>query len=151
MDRRATQQCNMCPYICLCSLLAATSQFRVYIDSIGQKIQLTGWENANNMRNATCADTQRHKRQFRGPTVHSYTMLGSLSGLMKLCNKFTWCFHKAIKLAWLITIFAMQTYKEFILQLLWTDLYPGRGSERHKTLHKDLYSLHDLYYFAWNW
>ena len=101
MDRRATQQCNMCPYICLCSLLAATSQFRVYIDSIGQKIQLTGWENANNMHNATCADTPWHKRQLRGPTVHSYTMLGSSSGLMKLCNKFTWCFHKAIKLDWL--------------------------------------------------
>ena len=43
------------PTVCLCSLLAATSQFRV---SIGQKMQLTGWENANNMRNAKCAGTQ---------------------------------------------------------------------------------------------
>ena len=41
--------------LCLCSLLAATSQFRV---SIGQKMQLTGKENANNMRNAKCAGTQ---------------------------------------------------------------------------------------------
>ena len=41
--------------LCLYSLLAATSQFSV---SIGQKMQLTGWENANNMRNTTCADTQ---------------------------------------------------------------------------------------------
>ena len=36
-------------------LLAANSQFRIFI---GQKMQLTGWENADNMRNATCADTQ---------------------------------------------------------------------------------------------
>ena len=41
--------------LCLCSLLAAISQFWV---SIGQKIQLTGYENANNMRNAKCVDTQ---------------------------------------------------------------------------------------------
>ena len=41
--------------LCLCSLLAAISQFRV---SIGQKMQLTGYENANNMRNAKCAGTQ---------------------------------------------------------------------------------------------
>ena len=25
---------------------------------IGQKMQLIGWENANNMRNGACADTQ---------------------------------------------------------------------------------------------
>ena len=37
----------------LCSLLAATSQFSIFI---GQKMQLTGWENANNMRNTTCTD-----------------------------------------------------------------------------------------------
>ena len=41
--------------LCLCSLLAATSQFSVIID---QKMQLTDWENANSMRNATCVDTQ---------------------------------------------------------------------------------------------
>ena len=39
----------------LCSLVAATSQFSVFI---GQKMQLTGYENANNMRNVTCAATQ---------------------------------------------------------------------------------------------
>ena len=39
----------------LCSLLAAISQFWV---SIGQKIQLTVYENAKNMRNAKCAGTQ---------------------------------------------------------------------------------------------
>ena len=38
-----------CPQ-CLCSLLAATSQFSVFI---GQRMQL----NANNMRNATDAQT----------------------------------------------------------------------------------------------
>ena len=32
-----------------------TGKFRV---SIGQKTQLTGWENVNNMRNAKCASTQ---------------------------------------------------------------------------------------------
>ena len=53
MDSRATQQCNMC--LRLCSLLAATSQSRV---SIGQKMHLTGWENANNMHNVKCAGTQ---------------------------------------------------------------------------------------------
>ena len=41
--------------LCLCSLLAAISQFRV---SIGQNMQLTGYENANSMRNAKCAGTQ---------------------------------------------------------------------------------------------
>ena len=35
--------------LCLCSLLAATNQFSVVI---GQKMQVTGWENANNMRYA---------------------------------------------------------------------------------------------------
>ena len=39
----------------LCSLLATTNQFSIFI---GRKMQLTGWENANNTRNATCADTQ---------------------------------------------------------------------------------------------
>ena len=43
----------------LCTLLAATSHFSVII---GQKMQLTGLENANNMRNATCADTQTSKK-----------------------------------------------------------------------------------------
>ena len=38
----------------LCSLLAAISQFGVLI---GQKMQLTGWHNSNEMRNAICGDT----------------------------------------------------------------------------------------------
>ena len=38
----------------LCSLLAATSQFSVFI---GQKMQLTGWHNDNDMCNAICVDT----------------------------------------------------------------------------------------------
>ena len=42
-------------HLCLCSLLAANSQFSI---PIGQKMQLTGWDNANNMRNAIWADTQ---------------------------------------------------------------------------------------------
>ena len=36
-------------------LLAATSPLSVFT---GQNMQLTGWDNANNMRNAACADTQ---------------------------------------------------------------------------------------------
>ena len=49
----------------LFSLLAATSQFRV---SIGQKMQLTGWENANNMR---MRSARAHKLQWSGPIFHS--------------------------------------------------------------------------------
>ena len=44
--------------LCLCSLLAATSQFTI---PIGQKMQLTGGENANNVRNATCAASKTSK------------------------------------------------------------------------------------------
>ena len=49
----------------LCSLQAATSQFSI---AIGQKMQLTGWHNANDvlMRYAWT-----HKLQLCGPTVHS--------------------------------------------------------------------------------
>ena len=39
----------------LCSLPIATSQFSVLIS---QKIQVTGWNNGNDMRNETCANTQ---------------------------------------------------------------------------------------------
>ena len=49
-----TQQCNM-PLLCLCSLLAATSQFSVSIAWPENAIDLL--RNANNMRNATCVDT----------------------------------------------------------------------------------------------
>ena len=42
-------------YADLCSLLAATSQFSILI---GQNMQLTSCHNGNEMRNATCADTQ---------------------------------------------------------------------------------------------
>ena len=42
-------------YADLCSLLAATSQFSILT---GQKMQLTGCHNGNEMRNATCVDTQ---------------------------------------------------------------------------------------------
>ena len=42
-------------YADLCSLLAATSQLCILI---GQNMQLTGCCNGNEMRNATCADTQ---------------------------------------------------------------------------------------------
>ena len=40
---------------CSCSLLPAKSLFSILI---GQKMQMTGLDNANNMRNATCANTQ---------------------------------------------------------------------------------------------
>lgn len=36
--------------------------------SYTQKMQLTGWDNANDMRNATCAAIQLH---LSGPTVRS--------------------------------------------------------------------------------
>ena len=54
---RFTQQCNVvfCVYADLCSLLAANSQFSILI---GQKMQLTGCHNGNEMRNATCVDTK---------------------------------------------------------------------------------------------
>ena len=42
-------------YADLCSLLAATSQFSILI---GQKMQLTGCRNDNEMRNAICVDTK---------------------------------------------------------------------------------------------
>ena len=42
-------------YADLCSLLAATSQFSILI---GQKMQLTGCHNDNEMRNAICVDTK---------------------------------------------------------------------------------------------
>ena len=41
--------------LCLCSLLAATREFSI---PIGQKMQLTGWDNSNEMRNATCVDSK---------------------------------------------------------------------------------------------
>ena len=41
--------------LCLCSLLAATREFSI---PIGQKMQLTGWDNGNEMRNATCVDSK---------------------------------------------------------------------------------------------
>ena len=44
-----------CGVRCLCSLLAATSQFSILI---GQKMQLTGCHNDNEMRNAICVDTK---------------------------------------------------------------------------------------------
>ena len=42
-------------YADLCSLLAATSQFSLLI---GPNMQLTGCHNGNEMRNATCVETQ---------------------------------------------------------------------------------------------
>ena len=57
IDSRFTLQCNVMfyAYADLCSLLAATSQFSILI---GQNMQLTGCHNGNEMRNATCTDTQ---------------------------------------------------------------------------------------------
>ena len=54
MDSRAIKQYNMFLYV-YSNLLAATSKLSVFI---GQKIKLTGWENANNIRNAIWVDTQ---------------------------------------------------------------------------------------------
>ena len=39
---------------------------------VGQKMQLTGYENANNMRNA---NARAHKIQWSGPTVHFFTVV----------------------------------------------------------------------------
>ena len=57
INSRFTQQCNVVFYVYadLCSLLAANSQFSILI---GQKMQLTGCHNGNEMRNATCVDTK---------------------------------------------------------------------------------------------
>ena len=47
--------------LCLCSLLAAISQFNAFT---GRRMQLTGWEKCyNNMRNMTCADTQTSNKR----------------------------------------------------------------------------------------
>ena len=57
INSRFTQQCNVVFYVYadLCSLLAANCQFSILI---GQKKQLTGCHNGNEMRNETCADTK---------------------------------------------------------------------------------------------
>ena len=57
INSRVTQQCNVVFYVYadLCSLLAANCQFSILI---GQKKQLTGCHNGNEMRNETCADTK---------------------------------------------------------------------------------------------
>ena len=49
----------------LSSLLAATNQFSILIS---QKMQLIGWRNGNEMRNAIC---MAHKLQLSGCTVYS--------------------------------------------------------------------------------
>ena len=61
IDSRFTQQCNVALYVNadLCSLLAATIQNSVVI---GQKMQLTGCHDGNEMRNdATCGETKTSK------------------------------------------------------------------------------------------
>ena len=57
VNSRFTQQCNVVFYVYadLCSLLAATSQFSILI---GQKMQLTGCHNDNEMGSAVCVDTK---------------------------------------------------------------------------------------------
>ena len=57
INSRFTQQCNVVFYVYadLCILLAANCQFSILI---GQKMQLTGCHNGNEMRNATCVDTK---------------------------------------------------------------------------------------------
>ena len=57
---RFAEQHNVMRYVHedLCSLLAATSQYSVFID---QEMQLTGCHNSNEMRNAKCAETQSSK------------------------------------------------------------------------------------------
>ena len=55
MDSRATLQCNVFPYVYAVYWLPPASFKSVFI---GQKMQLTGRNNANNMRNAACADTR---------------------------------------------------------------------------------------------
>ena len=49
----------------VCTLLAATSQLSILI---GQKMQLTGLDDCNDMLGATCADTQT---SLRGPAIYS--------------------------------------------------------------------------------
>ena len=54
MNSRATQQFNVSPYI-YAVYWPATREFDI---PIGQKMQLTGWDNRNEMRNATCVDSK---------------------------------------------------------------------------------------------
>ena len=58
--------------LCLSSLLAATSQFSI---PIGQKMQLTGWENANNVRNGDMRGLKTSKVQKQDALLFiSYSM-----------------------------------------------------------------------------
>ena len=54
MNSSATQQFNVPPYI-YAVLLPAIREFGILI---GQKTQLTGWDNGNEMRNVTYMDTK---------------------------------------------------------------------------------------------
>ena len=73
--------------LALCSFLAAASQFSILI---GQKMQLTGWQNGKEMRIAICVETQT---SISGPTVHSLYLLkssGLVIGLTKQNISLTW-------------------------------------------------------------
>ena len=60
--------------------MAVNSQFSV----IGKKMKLTGWNNDNDMRNATCADTQISLEWFY--TVHPLYRLYTVYPQNCCCN-----------------------------------------------------------------
>ena len=69
--------------LCLCSLLAATREFSI---PIGQKMQLTGWDNRNEMRNATCVGSKTSIYRVALLSV-SYTVTLPLSASSDVCER----------------------------------------------------------------
>ena len=61
-----------CGALCLSSLLAATILNSIVI---GYKMQLTGYHNSNEMRNATCVETNFEGSDSSEPTVIPYTVV----------------------------------------------------------------------------
>ena len=57
MNSRATQQFNASPYI-----MQFTGCDQGFSIPIGQKVQLTGWDNGNEMHSATCVESKNFYR-----------------------------------------------------------------------------------------
>ena len=90
--------------LCLCSLLSATNQFSI---PIGQKMQLTGWENANNVRNATCAASKTSKVPTQDALLFiSYSMqvvrLEASQHSSVVNERFYWIFRYIIQMTQLL-------------------------------------------------
>ena len=84
MNNRATPQTavqRVTPY--LGSLLAATRKFNI---PIGQKMELTGWDDGNNMRNATCCWHKNFNWVALLSIPYTVTLIGGVRVLQYLCN-----------------------------------------------------------------